>query len=355
MMEVAVQLESPRRSEIIDVVQSSTAGSESAQLRLTRPNPTSASAQMPDRPCSVILSSSLLIGQAIPSAELVDQTLPETAGRSVHDAVRCVLRTSTGSEIGAITNFGRVHKFPVAELPVLDTARAFSGLDGTSSVNEYLTLDKRETVLNLVALDSSTPIALGTKFGTVKRVLPEVPKSASVYSVIRLDDADEVVGASHARDGELLVFISRAASLLVFPSAKVRPQGRASQGMSGMKLNPSFEGDSVIFFGPVSGAKDTFVVTITASAKTAQKSRQWFGKTTPLTEYPTKGRATSGVRTQKLLKGQSALTFAYTGPGPLGALNAAGLPVELPPLSPKRDASGSRLADTIESIGFLLT
>jgi DNA gyrase subunit A len=64
-------------------------------------------------------------------------------------------------------------------------------------------------------------------------------------------------------------------------------------------------------------------------------------KVTPLSEYPRKGRATGGVRCQRLLSGEATLVLGWAGQSPAWAAGAGGEPVELPTTHGKRDGSGT--------------
>jgi DNA gyrase subunit A len=63
-------------------------------------------------------------------------------------------------------------------------------------------------------------------------------------------------------------------------------------------------------------------------------------KVTVFTEYPSKGRATGGVRCHRFLKGEDTLVFAWAGPSPARAAASSGSPIDLPPATGKRDGSG---------------
>jgi DNA gyrase subunit A len=73
-------------------------------------------------------------------------------------------------------------------------------------------------------------------------------------------------------------------------------------------------------------------------------------KVTPFNEYPGKGRGTGGVRCQRFLKGEDVLQLAWVGPTPAVAAAASGSPVELPPIDPRRDASGTPAPQPIASV-----
>jgi len=74
-------------------------------------------------------------------------------------------------------------------------------------------------------------------------------------------------------------------------------------------------------------------------------------KVTPYREYPAKGRATGGVRCHRFLKGEDTLVLAWAGPGPARGATSAGVPVNLPPPDGRRDGSGTRIRQSLSSLG----
>jgi DNA gyrase subunit A len=205
----------------------------------------------------------------------------------------------------------------------------------------------------LVALggpDSPTGggLALGTAKGVVKRVGADYPARAD-FEVVRLDDGDRVVGAVElsSPDAELM-FVTSDAHLLRFPAATVRPQGRPAGGMAGIRLAA---GASAVFFGAVDTATANVLVTVAGSSSALPGTEPGSAKVTPLEAYPAKGRGTGGVRCQRLLRGEDAVVLAWAGPAPGRAASAAGVPVDLPEPDPRRDGSGTPLAQPVERIG----
>ena len=74
-------------------------------------------------------------------------------------------------------------------------------------------------------------------------------------------------------------------------------------------------------------------------------------KVSPYAEFPSKGRATGGVRCHRFLKGEEALILAWAGPSPaLGATEAGG-PVDLPGAFGHRDGAGVGLAQPLAAVG----
>ncbi|MEY5144849.1 MAG: hypothetical protein RL745_216, partial [Actinomycetota bacterium] len=75
-------------------------------------------------------------------------------------------------------------------------------------------------------------------------------------------------------------------------------------------------------------------------------------KSTSLSEYPGKGRATGGVRCHKFLKGEDHLALAAVVTSEPVATTAAGVPVALPvAMAGKRDGSGAALQRTVSAVG----
>ena len=74
-------------------------------------------------------------------------------------------------------------------------------------------------------------------------------------------------------------------------------------------------------------------------------------KVTPFAVYPPKGRATAGVRAQRFVRGEDALTLAWVGSHAPRAVASSGAPVDLPDLDDRRDGSGRALAMPVAGIG----
>jgi DNA gyrase subunit A len=157
-----------------------------------------------------------------------------------------------------------------------------------------------------------------------------------------------VVGAVEltTTQGEL-IFITNDAQLLHFPASSVRPQGRSGGGMAGIKLGV---GGSVVYFGAVSAA-DSVVVTVSGSSRALPGTDAGSVKVTGFAHYPTKGRATGGVRCHRFLKGEDSLLLAWAGQAPAIAAAASGSPVPLPPADARRDGSGIPSTQPIAAIG----
>ncbi|MDO5676674.1 MAG: DNA topoisomerase (ATP-hydrolyzing) [Propionibacteriaceae bacterium] len=294
--------------------------------------------EVPDDPCWVLLSGSGLVARTD-----VLGPLP-TQGRAAHDVVIARVRATAQGEFGVLTNRGRLLRCRAIELPTVPLTATAASLQGGSLAHELWPLDPGEKALGLTTLDPDSPgLAIGTAQGVVKRVKPEL-LVRDTWEVIALKDGDEVVGAVELLgEGFNLAFITSDAQLLHFPASAVRPQGRTGGGMAGIKLGGAAQ---VVWFGVVDPAKDD-VVTISGSSDSLPGTETGLAKVTPLSEYPTKGRATGGVRAHRFLKGEDALLIAAIGPRPVVAAAASGSPVELPGEHGRRDGSGTPISQPV--------
>ncbi|MDR0488854.1 MAG: DNA topoisomerase IV subunit A [Propionibacteriaceae bacterium] len=330
---IGQQFGTPRRTILL-----SDSGVSPATVALTK-----GPIEVPDGPCWVFLSSAGLIARMD-----TDEAPVPDGGRAVHDCLMSVVRARTRSDIGILTSLGRVVRLGAIELPSVPHTSTAVNLQGGVPLKELVVLEPNEKPLALTTLDETTcGWALGTRKGVVKRTNPEII-SKDAWEIIRLDDSDEVVGAVELRDESLdLVFVSTDSSLLRFPASKVRPQGRSGGGMAGISLSP---GASVVFFGAVR-PEGSEVVTVAGSSGALPGTDTGSVKVTAFDLYPAKGRATGGVRSHRFLKGEDTLHLAWVGPGPAVASASSGTPIPLPDRDPRRDGSGTSVAQPIAGVG----
>jgi DNA gyrase subunit A len=348
--EVAAEHGTPRRTVLV--------GGDLKALVTQR----AASLEVADEPCDVVLSSAGLVARTPLHADPSDTGSRKRTGRSRHDVTVSVVRSTTRGQVGLITSAGRVLRIGVLDLPSVPavTTGALS-LRGGAPATEFASLERGERILALSALPDAGPgIALATRQGVVKRVSPEWPSKGEAVEVISLKPGDEVVGAVELVDGEEeLVLFASTGDLLRFPASAVRPQGRSAGGMAGMKLA---SGATLVGFSAVDlKAPDDVLdvvdepVVVTAGGLPGEgRGRSALPtassvKVTPLSDYPRKGRATGGVRCQRLLTGEALMVWGWAGRGPAWAAAASGDPVDLPTSYGRRDGSGTPVLDKAPS------
>jgi DNA gyrase subunit A len=302
--------------------------------------------QIADAPTVVALSTT---GRAV-RIDLVDgQELVAPARRSKHDAIQATATTTARGELGAVTTAGRVIRFSPVDLPSVPPASV--QLAAGVVLRDYLGVtDKSERVLALIRFNDDTPLALGTRQGVVKRIVPSTLPPRPELEIIGLKPGDAVVGAASAPDGVEVVFVSSDAQLLHFAASSVRPQGAPAGGMAGVNLSA---GASVVYFGVIEG-DDIIAVTVSGAEGVLPGTDPGRMKVSRFDEFPAKGRATGGVRAHAFLKGENRLTLAWVGPANARAVGPDGAARTLPEAIAKRDASGQPLDAVIGSIGRTL-
>lgn len=338
-------------------------------------NATASALQIDDEPCAVMLSATGLIARTSEDAVERWENRSASDGRTKDDQIVSMFRTSTRSSYGLVTSAGRLVLAHVVELPKVSADGPLSVTGGVKAeellgMTENTDPIRGERVIAAIDMPSTdddgqlVPLALGTRNGVVKRWNRESPTTMDSWSVIDLKDDDEVLAAAEARDEDCLVFVSTDSSLLTFEAKNVRPQGRTAGGMAGIRLA---EGCSVAAFAVVPDGKVTWnyeegenglfsasgavVLTVAGDSEALPGTENGAAKVTPLEMYPTKGRGTGGVRSQRFLKGQDTLILAFVGAYPLHASTQSGAPVELPKPDMRRDGSGTDLSAPIAVVG----
>ena len=371
-------------SAAADVAAAKKAGEESGALKIE------------NEPCTVMMSATGLIARTTPEAMTMFRNRSVSGARATDDEIVSIFRTTTRASYALITSAGRLVLAQVADLPVIpatNTLSLSSGVKADELIGQTESTDpiRGEHVVTAIAMEPEPdgtgtaedgrtddgkahagknaqaalpPLAIGTRAGVVKRWNREAPTTMDSWPVIDLKDGDEIVFAAPANDEDRLVFVSTDSSLLTFEAKNVRPQGRTAGGMAGIKLA---EGCKVAAFTVVpaaevawtyeegenglTSASGAVVLTVAGDSDALPGTENGAAKVTPLEMYPTKGRATGGVRSQRFLKGQNTLIFAWVGAYPVHASTEAGSPVELPEPDMRRDGSGTELDSPISFAG----
>ena len=335
--------------------------------------------QIDDEPCAVMLSATGLIARTSEDALERWENRSSADQRVKDDQIISIFRTTTRSSYGLITSAGRLIVAHVVELPVVSADGPLHVTGGVHAeeligMTENTDPIRGERVIAAIAMPTAddsgdhaaepAPLALGTRNGVIKRWNRESPTTMDSWSIIDLKDDDEVLAAAEARDEDRLVFVSTDSSLLTFDAKNVRPQGRTAGGMAGIRLA---EGCSVAAFAVIPAnkvawnyeegdnglfsASGAVVLTVAGDSEALPGTENGSAKVTPLEMYPTKGRGTGGVRSQRFLKGQDTLILAFVGTYPVHASTEGGAGVELPKPDMRRDGSGAELSAPIAIVG----
>ncbi len=198
------------------------------------------------------------------------------------DAVQHLLVANTHDYILFFTNRGRVFITRVHTLP--EASRQAKGIPIINLPG--VQVDSGEYVSAIVTLPQFEPdhyMVMATKGGKIKKTsLAEYAKiRANGLIAISLVDGDELrwVGVSDGQDD--IILATRRGQAARFHENEVRPMGRDTRGVTGIRLR---SGDEVVGLAIVIPEQELLVVT-----------EQGYGKRTPLVEFPVKHRATGGV------------------------------------------------------------
>ncbi len=205
--------------------------------------------------------------------------------------------TSTHDYILFFTNKGRVYRAKGYELP--DTGRDARG----QHVANLLAFQPDEQIAEVLTLRDYTVapyLVLATKSGLVKKSrLAEYdsPRAGGLIAV-NLREDDEVISAALVSPEEDLLLVSKGAQALRFHAddEQLRPMGRATSGVIGMRFN---EGDELLGMYVVREGEDVLVATDGG-----------YAKRTPADQYPLRNRGGLGVITARIVEDRGGLVGA---------------------------------------------
>ena len=215
---------------------------------------------------------------------------------------------STHQTIIFVTNLGRVYKAKTYELPE-------GGRDSRGQhVANLLAFQPDERIASVVSVDSfddADYLVMATKDGLIKKTaLSEYATNRTGGIIgIRLREhedgtSDSVISARVANEGDDILLVSRQGMSLRFTAddATLRPMGRATSGVTGMKFRAGDELLSMEVIGPDSSV---FVVT-----------EGGWAKRTKVSEYRVQGRGGLGIKVAQLVQDRGGLVGALvTDPG----------------------------------------
>ncbi len=197
------------------------------------------------------------------------------------DVIEHVVNASTHDFLLFFTNRGRVFRLKTYEVP-----SASLNAKGVAIVN-LLQLQPEETVsavINVNKADNSQNLIMCTVRGVVKKTPFEQYKNVrnSGLIAINLDSGDELKWIrSTSGDNEIVISTSHGQAIR-FHEKDVRPMGRVSRGVRGIRLRP---GDRVIGMDIVEEGADIFVI-----------SKFGYGKRTKVSQFTPHARGGVGIR-----------------------------------------------------------
>src|SRR5437660_2030614 len=213
------------------------------------------------------------------------------------DYIEHLFVCSTHDYLLFFTSRGKVYRQKVYDIPEASrTAR------GRALVN-LLPLREGEVVRAVLATRDFTEgkyLVFATRNGLVKKtefLAYNTPIKADGIIAINIRDDDELIAVRRTSGHDDIIMVSRSGQAARFNEEQVRSMGRDTSGVRGM--NVSQKGNSVLAMDVARDDQELLVVT-----------QNGYGKRTPISDYPVKGRGTMGVKTITLTENKGQLAGA---------------------------------------------
>lgn len=207
------------------------------------------------------------------------------------DKIEHLISATTHDTILFFTSKGRVFGIKAWELP--ETTRQAKG----QAIVNLIDIEQDERIMSILPMnEEGKHLIMATANGTVKKTAVSEFKNmrASGLIAIRLDLDDILVSVQETKGSDHIFLLTKKGKSIRFPEINVRPMGRATSGMRGIKLE---KGDEVIGMEVIAGKpqkpsdkrKKFFIDILTISEK-------GLGKRTPVHLFPIQKRAGKGVK-----------------------------------------------------------
>jgi DNA gyrase subunit A len=228
------------------------------------------------------------------------------------DVVEHFMATSNHHWLLFFTTAGRVYRTKAYNLP--EASRDAKG----GHVAGLLSFQPDEGIAQVLAIrdyDQQPYLVLATRNGLVKKTrLSDYnsPRQAGVIAINFREDDDELIGAELANPDDDILLVSRKGQAIRFPAddSQLRPMGRATSGVSGMKFR---NGDQLLSMSVINAEQ----VAAEAAADSAAESSDngdapevqeqyvftitdgGFAKRTRISDYRQQSRGGLGIKAMK--------------------------------------------------------
>ena len=225
------------------------------------------------------------------------------------DMVDHMFSTTSHHWILFFTTAGQVYRAKAYQLP--EAGRDAKG----GHVAGLLSFQPDEEIAQVLAIrdyEQAPYLVLATRKGLVKKTRLEdynSPRQAGVIAINFRDDDDELIGAELVTPDDDLLLISRKAQAIRFRAddEQLRPMGRATSGVTGMKFR---DDDSMLSLSVIRRSADAleqvevpeadelFVFTVTDGG---------YAKKTPIDQYRLQGRGGLGIKAMQITENRGEL------------------------------------------------
>ena len=199
-----------------------------------------------------------------------------------NDFVEDLFVASTHDYVMFFTNFGRVYRLKVHELPIGSRQARGSAIVNVLSLSEG---EHPTAVITCRDFPADDYLMFATKNGMVKKTaMSEYDRTRRDGLIaINLKAGDELVNVRRVRAGDKVILVTTDGKGILFDESDVRAMGRDTSGVRGITLKG---GASMLGMEITNGNGDLFVIT-----------ENGYGKRTPVADYPEHKRGGQGVFT----------------------------------------------------------
>src|SRR6185437_4612429 len=213
------------------------------------------------------------------------------------DYIEHLFVTSTHDYLLFFTNRGKVYRLKVYELPEASRTAKGRALVNLLPLREG---ERVQSVLSTRDLTEGKYLVFATRNGMIKKtefLAYNTPIKADGIIAINIRGDDELIAVRKTSGEDDIIMVSRSGQAARFGEKQVRPMGRDTSGVRGM--NVSQKNNAVLAMDVARDDQELLVVT-----------ENGYGKRTPISDYPVKGRGTMGVKTIQLTENKGALAGA---------------------------------------------
>jgi DNA gyrase subunit A len=213
------------------------------------------------------------------------------------DIISQVFTTTTHHWLLVFTNKGKVYRTKVHEVP--ESTRQSRGTYVANLPGMGFSGDEKiASVVDIKDYAEDRFLVFATRKGMIKKTrLSEYDTPRSGLAAINLKSGDELIGTLLTDGKDDIILVSKLAQAIRFGERGVRPMGRQTAGVIGMKLRGK---DEVIAMVATSHGDGLLTVT-----------NNGFGKRTDFSEYRKSGRGGLGVKTAMLTSRVGVLAGAF--------------------------------------------
>lgn len=199
------------------------------------------------------------------------------------DSIKDLYIASTHDHLLIFTNLGRVYWLKAWQIP--EGSRRSKGKPLINLLEDFRSDESIATTLCVKEFNDTDAIVLSTRRGVVKKTMLDAysnPRRKGIWA-LNIDEGDEVIAARLVSEDQHIMLFTRHGMAVRFDEATVRPMGRMTRGVIGVKLKAA--DDVVVSCEVVSGEESILVV-----------CENGYGKRSSVQDFRQTNRGGVGVR-----------------------------------------------------------